>query len=113
MQSPACDLEQRKPESGWDVYYVEWKVNEMLPVFFGGFLALDWVVISFPDEVGGSWSVDSKAGCSTVCSATSAAFFLTVRAALASAARFFFARSPMVDRKDDSIELLRVIIYVT
>ena len=51
------------------------------------------------DEAGtGSWSQSVEAGL------TAAAFFLAMRAALASSCtlfRFFFARSPMVDRKDE------------
>ena len=60
--------------------------------------SLDWVGSLLSDEVG-SWSESVEAGSMV------AAFFFAMRAALASAARFFFAHLPMVDKKDKQVEL--------
>ena len=62
--------------------------------------SLDWVGSLLSDEVGScQWSESVEAG------SMAAAFFFAMRAALASATHFFFARSPMVDKKDKQGEL--------
>ena len=60
--------------------------------------SLDWVGSLLSDEVG-SWSESVETGSMV------AAFFFAMRAALASATHFFFACSPMVDKKDKQVEL--------